>query len=150
MESPPFRFFIARSSAITSATAPSTFSVDFSLLNHIDSYIKNNGCLLAVAGAGVYLGLPFIVVGQHIQRDGRAQFTLALLFRDFNIGRGVLAHGGIVISNRTEHVPDDFLLPWQQFEADAISFIIGRHSFQIDAEYSRRGSNSAGDCFRRP
>ena len=30
-ESPPFRFFIARSSAMTSATAPSTFSVDFSL-----------------------------------------------------------------------------------------------------------------------
>ena len=30
-ESPPFRFFIALSSAMTSATAPSTFSVDFSL-----------------------------------------------------------------------------------------------------------------------
>ena len=30
-ESPPFWFFIARSSAMTSATAPSIFSVDFSL-----------------------------------------------------------------------------------------------------------------------
>ena len=32
-ESPPFWFFIARSSAMTSATAPSIFSVDFSLSN---------------------------------------------------------------------------------------------------------------------
>ena len=94
------------------------------LLDHIDSHIKNNSRLLSVAGAGVYLGFPFIVVGQHIERDGRAQFTLALLFRNLDIGGGVLAHGGIIVSNRTEHVPDDFFLPRQQLEGFPVKFAL--------------------------
>ena len=86
------------------------------LLDHIDGHIKNNGCLLPVAGAGVHLGLPLVIVGQHIERDGRAQFALALLFGNLDIGGGVLTHGGIIVPYRSKHVPDDLLLPRQQLE----------------------------------
>ena len=94
------------------------------LLDHIDGHIKNNGCLLPVAGAGVYLGLPFIIVGQHIERDGRAQFALALLFGNLDIGGGVLTHGGIVVPYRSEHVPDDLLLPRQQLEGFSVKLAL--------------------------
>ena len=95
------------------------------LLDHIDGYIKNNGCLLAVAGAGVHLGLPLVVVGQHIERDGCAELALALLFGNRDIGGGVLTHGGIIISHCSEHVPDDLLLPRQQLEGLSVELALG-------------------------
>ena len=95
------------------------------LLDHIDGHIKNNGRLLPVAGAGVHLGLPLVIVGQHIERDGRAELALALLFGNLDIGGGVLTHGGIIVPYRSKHVPDDLLLPRQQLEGLPMKFALG-------------------------
>ena len=81
------------------------------LLDHVHSNVKHDGGLLPVGRAGIDLSLPFIVVDQHVQGDGCAQLALTVLLRDFDIRRGVLALGGIVVPDGTKHVPDDSLLP---------------------------------------
>ena len=94
------------------------------LLDHIDGHIKNNGCLLPVAGAGVHLGLPLVIVGQHIERDGRAQFRFPLLLRYFDVRRGVLPHGGIVFPHRAKYIADDLFLPGKQTEGLAVKLAL--------------------------
>ena len=95
------------------------------LLDHVHGHVEHDGRLLAVGGAGVDLRLPFIVIDQHVERDGRAQLRLPLLLRYFDVCRGVLAHGGVILAHGAEHIPDDFLLPWQQFEGLAVKFALG-------------------------
>ena len=56
------------------------------LLDHIYGNVKHDGSLLPVCSAGVDFCFPLIIVDQHVQRDGSAQFALSVLFRDFNIG----------------------------------------------------------------
>ena len=48
------------------------------------AHVKDDGGLLAVGRAGIDLGLPLVVVDEHVERDGRAQLGLSVLLGDFN------------------------------------------------------------------
>ena len=43
------------------------------LSDHIDRHVKHDGRLLTVAGAGIDLCFPLIIVDEHVQRQRRAQ-----------------------------------------------------------------------------
>ena len=82
------------------------------LLDHVHRHVEHDGRLLPVGCTGIDLRLPLVVVDQHIERNGCAQLRFPLLLRYFDVCRGVLAHGGVVLAHGAEHVPDDLLLPW--------------------------------------
>ena len=48
-----------------------------------------------------------------------------MLFGDFDVCRGILAHGGVILTHGAEHIPDDLLLPRQQPEGLAMEFALG-------------------------
>ena len=81
------------------------------LPNHIHRHIKHNGRLLTVAGAGINLRLPLIVVDEHVQRQRRAQLALSIFLSNLDIHLIVLPDIGIFFPHRAEHIPDDLLLP---------------------------------------
>ena len=95
------------------------------LLHHINSNIKHDSRLLTVAGAGVNLRPPLIVIAEHIQGNGSAELTLSVLLRNLNVGRVVLPHGGIIVPDGTKHIPDDLFLPGQQLERLPVEFSLG-------------------------
>ena len=95
------------------------------LLYHVHSHIKHDSRLLTVAGAGVNLRPPLVIVAQHIQGNGSAELTLSVLLRNLNVGRVVLPHGGIIVPDGTKHIPDDLFLPGQQLERLPVEFSLG-------------------------
>ena len=95
------------------------------LLHHIHSHIKHDSCLLTVAGAGVNLRPPLIIVAEHVQGNGSAELTLPVLLRDLDVSRIVLPHGRIIVTDSAEHIPDDLFLPGQQLERLPVEFSLG-------------------------
>ena len=95
------------------------------LLHHIHSHIKHDSRLLTVAGAGVNLRPPLIIIAEHVQGDGRAELALSVLLWDLNVGRVVLPHGRIIVPDSAEYIPDDLFLPGQQLERLSVEFSLG-------------------------
>ena len=95
------------------------------LFNHIDSDIKNDGCLLSIGCAGVDLCFPFIIIGQHVQRKRRTKLGLAVFLGDLNIGGIVLPLIWIIVAHRAKHVCDVFFLPRQQKKGLPVKFTLG-------------------------
>ena len=95
------------------------------LLHHIDGHIEHDSCLLTVAGAGVNLRPPLIIVAEHVQGNGSTELALSVFLRDFDISCGVLPHGRIIVPHRAEHIPDDLFLPGQQLEWLPVEFSLG-------------------------
>ena len=92
------------------------------LLDHIHRHVKHDGRLLTVAGAGINLRLPFVIVNEHIERQRRAQLGLAVFLANLDIHLIVLPHGRIFVPHRAEYVADDLLLPGQQLEGLSVKF----------------------------
>ena len=95
------------------------------LLHHIHGHIEHDSRLLTVAGAGVNLRPPLIIVAEHVQGNGSTEFALSVLLRDLNVCRVVLPHRGIIVPDGAEHIPDDLFLPGQQLERLSVEFSLG-------------------------
>ena len=94
------------------------------LLDHIHRHVKHDGRLLTVAGAGINLRLPFVIVNEHIECQRRAQLGFSVFFADFDIHLIVLPHGRIFVPYRAEYVADDLFLPGQQLEGFPVKFAL--------------------------
>ena len=94
------------------------------LSDHIDRHVKHNGCLLTIAGAGVNLRLPFVIVNEHIERQRRAQFRLSVFLANLDIHLIVLPHGRLFVPHRAEYVADNLFLPGQQLEGFPVKFAL--------------------------
>ena len=82
--------------------------------HHIRSHIEHDGRLLAVSGASVDLGAFLAVPAGQQKRDGGSQFGLALLLGNLNVcGIELPIAVGL---QRSEDVPDNLLLPVDQFK----------------------------------
>ena len=82
--------------------------------HHIRSHIEHDPGLLAVGGTAVDLG-PFLAVPAAEQEgDSGSEFALAHLLRDFDVGCVELAVA--VGLEGAEHIPDDLLLPVDEFK----------------------------------
>ena len=94
------------------------------LLDHIDRHVKHNGCLLTVAGAGVNLRFPFVIVDEHIEGQRRAQLGFSVFLADLNIHLIVLPHGGVFVPDCAEYIADNLFLPGQQLEGFPVKFAL--------------------------
>ena len=95
------------------------------MLHHIDGNVEYDGGLLAIRCAGVNLGFPFVIVYQHVECQRCAQLGLAVLLGDFDVSRGKLALGGIIVADGAEHITDDLFLPWEQLEGLPMKLALG-------------------------
>ena len=72
------------------------------LFHHVHGHVEYDGRLLAVGGAGVDLRLPFIVIDQHVERDGRAQLAVVRRYH---------RQPGEILMRRTVHLNAAHLHP---------------------------------------
>ena len=82
--------------------------------HHVGGYIKNDGCLLTVGGTTVDLGAFLAVTAGQQKCNSGSQFGLALFLWDLDVCGIKLAIA--VGLQRSENVPDDLLLPVDQFK----------------------------------
>ena len=82
--------------------------------NHIRCYIEHDGCLLPVGGTAIDFSAFLTVTAGQQKRDGGSQFGLALLLGNLNVcGIELPIAVGL---QRSEDVPDNLLLPVDQFK----------------------------------
>ena len=82
--------------------------------NHIGGNIENDGSLLSISCAAINLCAFFTVTTGQKQRNGGSQLRLALFLGDLNIG-GIELPVSVGLQ-RTEYIPDDLLLPVDEFK----------------------------------
>ena len=83
-------------------------------LDHCESNVKDDLCLVAVSGTAVHLRSRLKVRTEEVQRNGGGKLGLALLLGDLDIG-GIKLSVAVGLQN-TEDISDDLFLPVDQLE----------------------------------
>ena len=82
--------------------------------HHIRCHIEHDGSLLTVGGTAVNLGAFLTITTGEQQRNRCGKFGFALLFRNLDVG-GVELPVAVGLQ-RSKNVPDDLLLPVDEFK----------------------------------